>query len=326
MKQSYQGHNITIPGTLNVFIALASYSLATLCLYGAAQAETWWQYLIAALCFSYIGNTLFSLLHESVHRIFHRQRWINDFFGMLSAAFFPTGFTLQRAFHLGHHRRNRTDVEMFDMYYPSDSRGLKFLQMYTILLGFYWTSAPIAGLAYLFCPWLLNIPLLRSPDPRIQRMSADAMLAGLEKVNPWRARAELFFTLALQVGLAYAIGLSFWQWLGCYWAFAINWGSLQYADHAWTKRDIRHGAWNLKVNPVVHWIFLHYHNHKAHHQHPQVPWLHLHRFVDAQEERPSHFQIWLRMWKGPTLTEEARPAELDERFTAALYEGPAQLP
>ncbi len=320
--KTYQGQDITIPGTLNIFIALAAYSVATLCLWSAGRAEHWWQYLIAVLCFSYVGNTIFSLLHESVHRTFHHRRWVNDLFGVFSAAFFPTGFTLQRAFHLGHHRRNRTDVEMFDMYYPSDSRAMKFLQMYTILLGVYWTSAPIAGLAYLFCPWLLNIPLLRSSDPRIQRMSADAMLSGIENVNPWRARAELLFTLCSHVALCHFFGLSFWAWLGCYWAFAVNWGSLQYADHAWTKRDIRNGAWNLRVNPVVHWIFLHYHHHKAHHQHPQVPWCHLHKFVDPAEERPRHFALWLRMWKGPTLTSEARPQDLDEDFEQALYQGP----
>lgn len=321
-RHLYLGHDITIPGTVNIFIALLAYSVAILCFWFAARAQVWWQYLIAAVAFSYVGNTIFSLLHESVHRTFHVDRRLNDFFGVLSAIFFPTGFTLQRAFHLGHHRRNRTDVEMFDMYYPSDSRLLKFLQLYTILLGFYWTSAPIAGLAYLFCPWLLNVPLLRSPDPRVQRMSADAMLSGIETVNPWRARAELLCTLAFHVALAQVLGLSFWKWLGCYWAFAINWGSLQYADHAWTKRDIRHGAWNLRVNPVVHWIFLHYHHHKAHHQHPQVSWIHLHKFVDFTEERPSHFEIWARMWKGPTPTEEPRPAALDETFEAALYGPP----
>ncbi|MBY0517834.1 MAG: fatty acid desaturase [Bacteriovoracaceae bacterium] len=318
----YLGKEITIPGTLNIFIALSAYSLAILCLYFAATSNTLWTYLISTLCFSYIGNTLFSLLHESVHRVFHPNKTLNDLFGVFSAAFFPTGFTLQRAFHLGHHRRNRTDVEMFDMYYPSDSKLLKRLQMYTILLGFYWTSAPIAGLAYLFAPWLLNIPLLRSPDPRIQRMSADAMLSGIEKVNPLKARAELLFTLLFHLALGYFMGLSFWKWLGCYWAFAINWGSLQYADHAWTKRDIRHGAWNLKVNPIVHWIFLHYHHHKSHHENPQVPWIHLHKFVDFKEERPTHFSIWLKMWKGPTLTQESSPKALDKSFEDALYESP----
>ena len=316
--------DLKLPSTLNVFIALGAYSIAILCLYFASRAEGIAEYLIAAICFSYIGNTIFSLLHESVHRTFHKSSWVNDLFGHFSAAFFPTGFSLQRAFHLGHHRRNRTDLEMFDMYYPSDSKFLKFLQMYTILLGIYWTSAPIAGLAYLFCPWLLRIPLLRSPDPKIQRMSADAMLKGIDNVPAVRARMELLFTLLFQIALALVLGLSFWKWLGCYWAFAINWGSLQYADHAWTKRDIRHGAWNLRVNPIVHWIFLHYHHHKAHHQHPQVSWIHLHKFVDPKEERPSHFQIWLKMWKGPTLTTEANPKELDQQFEASLYQAPPQ--
>ena len=66
----------------------------------------------------------------------------------------------------------------------------------------------------------------------------------------------------------------------CYAAFAINWSSLQYTDHAFSKLDVRDGAWNLRVNPSTRLLFLNYHHHLAHHRHPQVPWIHLGRFVD----------------------------------------------
>ena len=85
----------------------------------------------------------------------------------------------------------------------------------------------------------------------------------------------------------------------CYAAFALNWSSLQYADHAWSELDVKEGAWNLRVNKVVQWLFLNYHHHKAHHQHPDVPWVHLHHHVDFSEPRPSFFRIYLSMWRGP---------------------------
>ena len=59
------------------------------------------------------------------------------------------------------------------------------------------------------------------------------------------------------------------------------------------------GAWNLRVNPVVRVLFLNYHHHLAHHQQPQVPWIHLPKLVDPERPRPSFLKIYLRMWLGP---------------------------
>ena len=322
MKTAANGVLIPIPGKLNIVIATHTYAAAIALLYGATVLPEWWQTALCAIGFAFLGNTMFSLLHESVHRLFHADKKINDLFGQFSAMFFPTGFFFQRAFHLGHHRRNRTDVEMFDMYYPTDSRFLKFVQLYTVLLGFYWTAAPFGGILYLISPRILDGTLFRSQHKYMKPMSMDAMLSGLENVDQARVRWELLATFLFQLALIFVLGISFKAWIICYWSFAMLWGSLQYADHAWSKRDIRNGAWNLKVNKFVQYIFLNYHHHLAHHQYPYVPWIHLHKFVDFSAERPSHFSIWLKMWLGPTLTTEASPEQLSQDFEKALYQGP----
>lgn len=321
MKMSHRGIAIPIPGRLNIVIALTAFGLALAFLYGATVLSLWWQVGLCAVGFALIGNTIFSLLHDSVHRLFNKNRQVNDFFGQLCAMFFPTGFLFQRAFHLGHHRRNRTDVEMFDMYYPDDSRILKFVQLYTVLLGFYWTAAPIGGLLYIISPRILDAAMFRSQNKYMKPMSMEAMLSGLDKVESPRMRWELVATLIFQLALFFVIGISFQAWLICYWSFAVLWGSLQYADHAWSVRDIRRGAWNLKVNRFVQFIFLNYHHHLAHHEHPYVPWIHLHKFVDFEAERPSHFKIWAKMWLGPTLTTERNPQDLPQDFQKVLYQG-----
>ncbi len=319
----YKGFDITIPGKLNLLIALFAYASATVCLVFASNAlrdHGFWAALPWAVLFSLIGNTIFSLLHESVHRSFHPKRWLNDGFGILSAAFFPTGFTFQRACHLGHHKRNRTDVEMFDLYYETDNKLLKRFQLYTVLTGVYWTQPWTGCLLYLFCPGVLRMPWIRSKDSHtIRAFSADAMLSGVEKANPWVVRGEIVFTLAFQIVLCLALGINFWAWILCYWAFAMNWGALQYADHAWSKRDIRNGAWNLKVQPWLRWVFLNYHFHLAHHQHPHVPWMHLQKFVDPKEEQPSFWKIYFKLWKGPTLTQEPPPPAIDKEFESLIY-------
>ena len=304
-----------------MFIALGAYGLAIYFLWAATHYQSWYLKALFAVGFGLVGNTIFSLLHESVHRIFHHNKSVNDVFGQFSALFFPTGFHFQRAFHLGHHRRNRTDVELFEQYAPGDSKLLKFAQLYTVLLGFYWTSAPLGGIFYIFSPSMLKGSLFRSQHPWMKAMSMDAMLSGLDKASAPRIRFELVITLLFQVALFAVLKLSFLSWLLCYWSFAVMWGSLQYADHAWSVRDIRQGAWNLKVNKFIHWVFLHYHHHLAHHQHPYVPWLHLHKFVDSEKEKPSHVSIWLKMWKGPTPVQQANPLKLETDFESALYHG-----
>ena len=116
------------------------------------------------------------------------------------------------------------------------------------------------------------------------------------------------------------LGVTFKAWVICYLLFGINWGSLQYADHAWSERDIRNGAWNLQVNKLVQYIFLNYHHHKAHHQYPYIPWIHLEKFVDKTEYRPHFLDIYFEMWKGPKPLDRAEELQLDPAFEEIIYE------
>src|SRR5690348_16997085 len=97
-----------IPARLNMLL-LAGAGVASLALlWVASHAGSWWLRIGAALVFSYTANTLFALLHESVHGLLLPEpRW-NRRLGRVAAAFFPTSLTLQRGFHLTHHRNNRS--------------------------------------------------------------------------------------------------------------------------------------------------------------------------------------------------------------------------
>jgi len=307
-----------IPGTLNVALALGASGTCAALLFGASHAASWPGRLGYAVAFSFVANTVFSLLHEAVHRTLHRNRLVNEAVGMVAAALFPTSLTFQRICHLGHHRRNRTDAEMFEMYGPGDNRFLKALQMYGILTGFYWTLAPLGCVLFLVAPGLFALPK-RATAVEVRQTGLAAMLSGFEGDIPGaRIRLEVLFAAAFQALLFLALGLTFAGWLTCYWAFALNWGALQYADHAWTIRDIRNGAWNLRVNPIVRALFLNYHHHLAHHQHPNVPWIHLGRLVDEAAPRPRFLSIYLRMWKGPTPATEPPPSRIEPGFAAVL--------
>ncbi|MEA2489226.1 MAG: hypothetical protein QOH21_1018, partial [Acidobacteriota bacterium] len=190
-----------IPGTLNVALTL---SVAAAC-GGAlwlASHGTAWQMLLAAVMFSLVGNTMFSLLHESVHGIAHANARVNEAIGTLAAVFFPTALSLQRVFHLGHHAHNRTVHEQFDYIGPHDRPWLKRAQWYAILTGVYWVFVPLGGVAYLLAPSLFTRLGARGQGGVAVQTGASSMFGGLERAPRMRIRAELLFTMAAQAALA----------------------------------------------------------------------------------------------------------------------------
>lgn len=289
-----------IPGALNLTIAAAVLIADAVLLVIASHAASWTTRLLAAAAFSYTNNTAYSLLHECVHRKFHRSAAVNTWAGRVLAATLPTGFTFHRQCHLGHHRRNRSEVERFDYYGPGDNKVLKFIQWYGILTGLYWLLPPLGCVLVLLIPRRLLRAAVSSRGSTVAaHTSAEAMVDGVQDAPFGRMRFEILFTIALQAAAWLTLDLSLAGWGLCYAAFALNWSALQYADHAWSELDVRDGAWNLRVGRVVQYVFLNYHHHRAHHQHPDVPWLHLGKYVDFDAFRPSFLAIYLSMWKGP---------------------------
>jgi fatty acid desaturase len=236
-------------------------------------------------------------MHEAVHGVFSENRLRNDLFGTLSAIAFPTSFTLQRIAHLGHHRRNRTDEELYDYYLPSESKFACNLHLYAgNLMGFYWLMIPLSNLILLVAPWLyMSRAFLEGPA---RYFGFEPYLREVQQHGVFRIWFECFLALAYQVGIWWALGLTWQGWLLCYWAFALHWSALQYVDHAWSKRDVRDGAWNLKVLPTTRAFSLNYHHHLAHHQHPTAPWTSLSSLVDYDEVRPTFWQIYFQLWRG----------------------------
>ena len=288
---------LSIPSRLNLVIAVAAIAVAVACLWSAAHAPHWSILALAAFAFSFANNTIFSLQHECVHGTFHPNRRLNELAGVLFAAFFPTAFAIQRISHFGHHRRNRSDLELYDYYLPHQSRWLKTYWIYCLLTGSYWAIIPVAVLAYLACPFLFRAHAFQNGPAKWWGFQEFVRDIAAEPIS--RAWPQAMFTFMLQLALWYFLGLDALSWLVCYWAFGLNWSSLQYADHAWSPLDVREGAWNLRVNPLVRYLFLNYHHHLAHHQYPHVPWVHLPRFVDEAAARPRFRSIYLSMWRGP---------------------------
>ena len=293
-------NNLRIPGTINLIIATAATVLCASLLWLASNSTSGLVIAGAAIGFSLFNNTLFALLHESVHGVLHQNTKINYLAGLLCSAMFPTGYSIQKISHLGHHQRNRTDAELYDYYLPHQSRWLKTYWLYCLLTGFYWAIIPVAGLIFLFMPWSFASKHFQTGPARW--WGFEPFVRDIAQQGRLRVWLELFFSFVIQLMLWQLLDLNWKGYLLCYWAFGLNWSALQYVDHAWSVRDVINGAWNLKVNPLVQKIFLNYHLHLAHHRHPQVPWIYLPGLVEKEDERPSFWPIYFSLWAG------ARPA------------------
>jgi fatty acid desaturase len=293
------GEPLAIPSVLNLAIAVASGVITFGCLWLASHAPHWTLLIAAAFVFSFANNTIFSLLHECVHGSFSANRQVNEAAGVALAALFPTAFTIQRVSHFGHHRRNRSELEMYDYYLPHQSRWLKTYWIYCLLTGFYWAIIPVAGLVYLLCPFAFRgAGFVNGPAKWWGFREYVADIAGEPVMRVW---AELLYTFAFQVFLWLTLDLNWIGWLACYWAFGLNWSSLQYTDHAYSPRDVHEGAWNLRFWAISQAIFLNYNLHLVHHRRPTIPWIHLPRFVRTDDPRPSFWSIYLSLWGGARL-------------------------
>src|SRR4029078_11349871 len=115
------------------------------------------------------------VIHEAEHRMLFNGSVANDAWGIVLSLFFPAPFHLLRQGHLGHHMRNRSDDEAFDLYFEGENPLWRYIQMYGILTGCYWlmVAGPI--------PVILLFPrLLQRKHFEFDRQSA----AFMESLNP----------------------------------------------------------------------------------------------------------------------------------------------
>ena len=287
----------TIPERLDIAIFLLALPATWALLWVASNASLGWA-LLAAWAFSLVNHTPFSLMHEAVHGAFSGNRARNDFCRNAVCACIPD------LIHAAENRAPRASsgatapIKRYSNYYlPNQSKALRNFQLYSgNLLGFYWLCIPLSNLIYLVAPWLYTSRAFIEGPAR--RLGFEPYVREIAQHGVLRIWLECLLALTYQVALWWALGLTWQGWLLCYWAFALHWSALQYVDHAWSKRDVVNGAWNLKVLPISRALALNYHHHLAHHRHPQAPWTALPGLVDPNEPQPTFWQIYFQLWRG----------------------------
>jgi fatty acid desaturase len=250
-------------------------------------------------------NSVYSVVHEAEHAMLFPDRRANEAVGIVMALFFPAPFHLLRQGHIGHHLRNRSDDEAFDLYFEGDNVVWKWMVWLGILTGLYYLLVVVSNVVAAVAPFLLDRRHFRIEDRlRVDRASG----AFLESFNPAHLRwiwLEGTSAIILHVLIVRLLHIPLWHYLAMYGSFGFMWSAMQYVHHYGTERHVTRGARNLWIFGPVDALLLNHNWHRAHHEHPTVPWVHL-PGIGRAESPLRGFLPWayLTMWKGPRRTDE----------------------
>jgi fatty acid desaturase len=291
-----------IPVVANVVAVAACSVLYFLLLYMASRATTASGVIISGMLFAVVMIPVYSLIHEAEHNmLLSNPRW-NDIFGRWLCALFIVSFTFFKHCHLRHHRKNRTDIEIWDLYLEHQVKWKRYGNLYLMM----------SGLGY-FLIWLSVVLFAVAPsllyNGFFQRHTEIAgFLEGSNQEGKLRAiRWGCWVVLVFQAAVFFALQLSFMPWPILFAIHGFVWSSQNYVNHAFSPRDIINGAHNLKMPIWLKPIYMNFNLHLAHHQNPHIPWIHLPNFVQSLPNRMSFFYNYLRLWSGPRLTREKSP-------------------
>ncbi len=284
-----------IPALLNVLILILQIGAFASIVYFTSVSDRWWQVISLTIAMAIVGNSIYSSIHEAEHGMLHPHRIVNDTLGVSMALLFPAPYHLIRQGHLGHHRRNRTDEEAFDLYFEDDQAWWRKLILYGIITGFYWWLVVLSNFAVLIAPFAFKRRFFEFDRPSAAFMDA---------LNPryfWLIQLEAVAAIVLHTTIVLLLGIPLWKYAIVYFGFGFAWSAMQYVHHFDTQRDVQNGARNLRFIGWIDWIWMHHNWHLIHHQRPNIPWLYLPSLGGGEQStRDSLVWHYLRMWRGPS--------------------------
>ncbi len=302
IKESSSSKKFTIPDTINIIAVLIFSFLYFALLIIASKQEHWYWIILISILFGIIMIPVYTLIHEAEHNIIHSNQFVNNFLGGWLCCLFIAPFSFFKHCHLRHHKKNRTDLEMWDLYYEHQNKWKKYGYLCFLSIGFGYISVVLSVFLFAFIPNLVYKIFSHNKE-------AAGFLQGSNNKKKIRVfRIESIIVIIFQFFCFYIFNFNWQAWLTCFLIHGFIWSSQNYVNHAFSPRDIINGAHNLKVPVWLNLIYLNFNLHLAHHQNPKIPWIHLPAFIRAENYRISFFRNYLRLWKGPIITHEPDPS------------------
>lgn len=290
-----------IPGRLNLAIAAIQLVVLGSILWAAGQVQYfggWGWVALLSLAYGIAMNSGYAMLHEAEHNLLHPNPKVNQTVGAILALFFPAPFHLIRQGHIGHHIRNRSDDEAFDLYFEDENRFWKYVQLYGTLTGLFWVFIFLINFVVAVRPSIIK--------PRNAKLNRTTE-AFVESLNPKYRRliqVEGWLVILLHSALIYFWKIPLLNYFAVMFGFGFIWSAMQYAHHYGTERDVQKGALNLRTFGLLDLLWLNHNWHLNHHLRPTIPWIYLPSLSDDGDRRGSLLKAYLREWRGPQLAKE----------------------
>lgn len=292
-----------IPVVANIVTVAACSAIYFLLLYAASRATTAAGVIATGLLFAVVMISIYSLIHEAEHGLLVPDPVWNRILGRWLCALFGVSFAFLTHCHMRHHRKNRTDSEIWDLYLAYQVKWKRRFNLYLMLSGATYFLIVLSVVLFAFAPSLVYGGFFQ------RRAETASFLEGSNRKGKIRTyRLESWMVVGVQAAAFFILQLEFTAWVALFAVHGFVWSSQNYVTHAFSPRDIVNGAHNLEMPRWLTPVYLNFNLHLAHHQHPHVPWIHLPRLVQPSIARIGFFRNYLRLWGGPRLTLEGNPA------------------
>jgi fatty acid desaturase len=257
-----------------------------------------WAWTLAPLAL--LTNPYWSLIHETIHDLFHLNRSVNAFFGRLLSIFFGAPFRILRMSHLVHHKLNRRPVEGTEYYDRAQGTKTRAAPGYffQIFLGLYLVEV----LSPLY--FLLPRRLLAWVHKRFMRPeSVSGILMhnwlGADALREIRFDGLLTLSWLALSFLCYGRHWPLWAAVLLGRGFLISF--LDNVYHYATPVDDVFYARNLRLPGAAAKLLLNFNLHGVHHINPAIPWIDLPEAfgLEGGKYQGGYFAAALGQLRGP---------------------------
>ena len=295
-------NSFPIPVKINILIIICCSLLYLFLLrVGSNTPEIIFKFLYG-LVFAIVMIPVYSLMHEAAHNALHPNYRVNVFLGQYLSMLFVTSYHFFRHCHLKHHKKNRTDEEMWDLYYEHQNKWKRYGNLYLMMIGLGYFALWLSVILFALAPSLVHSKFFK------RHTEIRGFLEGGD--SPFKLKTsqkESMMIIGFQILCLWFINWDFETWIIFFVVQGFVWSSQNYVNHAFSPRNIINGAHNLKLPKWLNIVYLNFNIHLAHHQNPNIPWIHLPKYIISEEGRLSFFKNYIRLWKGPKLTKEPSP-------------------
>jgi fatty acid desaturase len=293
-----------IPVKTNLLIIIFCSCFYFALLWASSHVHHYRVVLLFGIAFAVIMVPVYSLIHEAEHMILHSNEQVNNILGRWLCVLFIAPFTFFKHCHLKHHKKNRTDEEMWDLYYEHQVKWKRYGTLYGMMIGLGYFSLWLAVCLFAIAPRLIYSRFFYS------HKEIGGFIKGSDrKEKITKSRWESLLVIIFQVAIFFILDLKWTSWLTLFVMHGLLWSSQNYVNHAFSPRNIINGAHNLKIPFWLKLVYLNFNLHLAHHRNPKMPWIHLSAITKEEKGRMSFFRNYFRLWKGPRLTEEEEPEQ-----------------